>query len=217
MVTIKTVVSLVRHGETEWNILGRFQGCTDIELSEEGIVQAGYLKNKIKNNYDIIYTSPLKRAVKTAEIIAESKGISPIIAPEIREINFGKWEGLNVKDIQSDFPNEFTRWRNDKEEAPICGGDLSIKKASERAKDAIIKIVKENIGKNIIVVAHGGIIKAALIGIFGWDMTMYHKIFLGNTSISKIIFNDSMKPIIETINDTNHLPEQCTKNNIFGI
>lgn len=136
--------------------------------------------------------------------------MKPIIANDIREINFGEWEGLNVRDIEKNYPNEFIKWRNDKEEAPICGGDLSIKMASKRAKNAILKIVNDNKGRNIIIVAHGGIIKAGLIGIFGWDMTMYHKIILGNTSICRIFFNDDMTPVVKTINDTSHLPDKYT-------
>ena len=60
-----------------------------------------------------------------------------------------------------------------------------------------------------MIVAHGGIIKAALIGIFGWDMTMYHKIALGNTCINTVTFNDELKPAIVGLNDTSHLKEEA--------
>lgn len=204
---MKTKVFLARHGETEWNRMGRFQGCRDIDLSEEGIVQAQYLSKRLNNNFDYIYTSPLKRAVQTAEIIAAGKQIKPTIVNELREINFGEWEGLTLKEVSSNFPKEFKYWRNDKVEAPICGGDLSIKNASKRAKNAVVEIAAKHKGSKILIVAHGGIIKAGLIGIFDWDMTMYHKIILGNTAICEIDFDPDLNPTIVKINDTSHLPE----------
>lgn len=204
---MKTTLFLVRHGETEWNKLGKFQGSMDIALSDEGIKQAKYVSKRFNGNFDCIYASPLKRAVETAKTIAEGTNIEPIIYKDLREINFGDWEGLTVSEISSKFPKEYEIWKTDKNEAPICKGDLSIKRASLRASNAIQTIVKENIGKKIIIVAHGGIIKAGLIGLFNWDMTMYHKVILGNTAVSEIRFDDNLNPIIISVNDTSHLPK----------
>lgn len=204
---MNTTINLVRHGETEWNVLGKFQGCVDIHLSKEGILQAECLKNRFKNKFDYIYTSPLKRAVQTATIISESKNVKPIIQSEIREINFGDWEGLTKKEIQATYPKEFKKWKSDELEGPMRGGDLSLKKASIRAKKSILEIAKKHQGDNIVIVAHGGIIKAGLIGIFDWKMTMYHKIVLGNTAVCKIVFDDNFNPTIITLNDTSHLPD----------
>lgn len=206
---MSTKVFLVRHGETAWNKLGKFQGCTDIELSESGIVQAEHLLKKFNGNFDFIYTSPLKRAIKTAQIISSSKQLDPIIVNDLREINFGEWEGLTITEIMNKFPNEFKTWRSDKSEAPLCGGDLSIKKASTRAANAIMEIVNKHKGDKIVIVAHGGIIKAGLIGIMGWDMTMYGKILLDNTAVCEINFDNDLNPVIVKINDTSHLDKLC--------
>lgn len=204
---MSTSIMLIRHGETEWNALGKFQGSKDIDLSKEGILQAEFLKNRFKKNFDYIYCSPLKRALKTAKIISEDMNLHPIIYPQLREIDFGEWEGLTVKDIKNNYPELFKLWLIDDTTGPLCGGDGSLKKASIRATDAILEIVKENKNKNIAVVAHGGIIKAALIGIFNWNMSMYHKIRLGNTSITRLYFDDNMNPLILGLNDTSHLPD----------
>lgn len=203
---MKTTLTLVRHGETEWNALGKFQGCKDISLSKEGMLQAEYLKKRFEDKFDYIFTSPLKRAIQTAEVISESSKIKPIIELELREINFGDWEGLTINEIEANFPEKFIEWKNDELNAPMCGGDLSLKKASIRAKEAILEIVKKHQRENIIIVAHGGIIKAGLIGIFDWKMTMYHKMLLGNTAVCKIVFDDDFNPKIITLNDTSHLP-----------
>ncbi|EKQ58237.1 MULTISPECIES: histidine phosphatase family protein [unclassified Clostridium] len=206
---MKTTVLLIRHGETEWNTLGKFQGCTDIALSDEGIKQAKLLKDRLDGNFDYIYSSPLSRALETSKILAEDSNKEVIVAPEIREINFGEWEGLTIKEISEKYPEIFKAWRTDKRESYICGGDASIKNAANRASKCILDIVSKHKGKKIVIVAHGGIIKAGLIGIFEWDMTMYHKIALGNTCINLITFNDELKPAIVSINDTNHLEDKA--------
>lgn len=203
---MKTTLFLVRHGETKWNTLGKFQGCTDIDLSDEGIMQANLLKERMENSFDFIYSSPLKRAHDTAKIICSNMDIKPQIETSIREINFGEWEGLTIKEIKELYPENFEVWRTDELIGPIVGGDLSIKMASIRAKESILKIVTNHKGKRIVIVAHGGIIKAGLIGLFDWKMTMYHQIILGNTSICKLSFNDNLKPVIVSLNDTSHLP-----------
>lgn len=207
---MKTIIKLIRHGETEWNLLGKFQGCTDIELSKVGINQAKLLKGRINGEFDYIYSSPLSRALETAKIVTSNTDKEVFIAPEIREINFGEWEGLTVKEISENYPEIFKAWRTDKKMSYICGGDASINNAANRAKDCILEIVSKHKGKTVLIVAHGGIIKAGLIVIFEWDMTMYHKIALGNTCINTIVFNEEMRPALVGLNDTNHLKDAAT-------
>lgn len=202
---MKTTVLLIRHGETEWNLLGKFQGCTDIALSQDGIKQAEALRDRLKGDFDYIYSSPLMRANETAKILASEYNKEVEVVQDIREINFGEWEGLTIKEIAEKYPEIFKVWRTDKIEAKFCGGDSSILNASLRAKKSIMDIVKKHEGKKIAIVAHGGIIKAGLIGLFEWDMSMYHKIALGNTCINTIRFNDDFKPVLLGLNDTNHL------------
>lgn len=206
---MKTTVLLIRHGETEWNKLGKFQGCTDIALSDDGIKQAELLRDRINGDFDYIYASPLSRAFETAKVVALNTGKEVVLAPEIREINFGEWEGLTLKGIEEKYPEVFKVWRTDKIEGNFCGGDLSLHNASSRATKCILDIVREHKGKKIIIVAHGGIIKAGLIGIFEWNMTMYHKMALGNTCINTVTFNDELKPALVGLNDTNHLTYQA--------
>jgi probable phosphoglycerate mutase len=206
---MSTELYLVRHGETPWNKEGRFQGCTDIQLSDDGIQQATYLKDSLNGNFDVVYSSPLIRAYKTAQIICEGTNIlTPNIAPNIREVNFGQWEGLTLHQISDQYPTEFHSWRTDEDHGHLMGGDLTLKSASIRAKNTILEIVNKHIGQRIVIVAHGGILKAGIIGLFDWKMTMYHKFFLGNTSLSKITFNEMLSPILMCLNDTSHLPNE---------
>ena len=203
---MNTEILLVRHGETEWNATGRFQGSKDIALSQEGLLQAKFLKERLHNNFDLIYTSPLIRAKQTAELICENTPFVPIIENELREISFGAWEGLTLSQISTQYVSEFNSWKTDEINGYLVGGDLSIKNASIRVRDAILRITKECRGKKVIIVAHGGIIKAALIGIFHWKMNKYHEISLGNTAVSKLIFDEALNATLVTLNDTSHLP-----------
>lgn len=202
---MKTKVLLIRHGETAWNKDLRFQGHTDIPLCEDGIEQAKLASKKIGGNFDIVYASPLDRAYKTATILCENTSVTPIIYNDLKEINFGPWEGHTLDQIKELYPDDFLTWRNDPVDGFFTGGDKSLKEVSTRCKNAILNIVSSNKGKTILIVAHGGILRAGLIGLFGWDMTMYHKFFLGNTSITTLSFNDENNPFLLNLNDTSHL------------
>ena len=193
------------HGVTKWNTDGKFLGCTDIDLSDEGILQAKLLKERLKGNFDCIYVSPLKRALQTAEIISENTDIIPIIAKDLREINFGEWEGLTLNQVEAKYNDELNAWKTDEVSADLVGGDLSLKNAAIRSQKEILRIAKENVGKKVVIVAHEGILKAGLIGIFDWKMTMFHRLILDNTSISKLSFDEGLNPMLVSLNDKNHL------------
>ena len=89
-------------------------------------------------------------------------------------------------------------------------GEGSIKAASLRSCACILDKVKTHPGQTIVMVSHGGLIKAALIGLFGWKMTMYHHFALGNTCITTVRFTNELKPILMGLNDTNHLTTPIT-------
>ena len=92
---------LIRHGETEWNTLGKYQGSSDIPLSSKGIQQAEKLKEKMSSiSLSAIYSSDLQRAYKTAKPIALSHHLSIQPLDLIREINFGEWEGYTVEELK---------------------------------------------------------------------------------------------------------------------
>lgn len=96
-------ILLTRHGQTDWNVAGKIQGCTDIELNQTGIEQAKIAREKLLNyDIDIIITSPLKRAKRTAEIINEGRNIPLTESKGIIERNFGEFEGKTAKEFNFD-------------------------------------------------------------------------------------------------------------------
>lgn len=130
---------LIRHGETEWNKAKRFQGWTDIELSEEGIRQAELLGERFKKiDIDEIYSSPLKRAVSTAKAVAKATNLDIKTNENFKEINFGEWEGLTAKEISAKFGNDFDEFIRYPENGTFPG-DISFDHVTERIKKALTR------------------------------------------------------------------------------
>ena len=152
---------LTRHGQTDWNVVGKIQGMTDTELNETGIKQAQTTREKLLNKkIDIILTSPLKRAKQTAEIIGKDRNIPIIEKQELVERYFGKFEGKTAKEFNFDeiWNYKLNRQYKDAE---------SIGALFERIKGFLDKIKEEYKDKTVLVVTHGGVlvpIRATLEG-----------------------------------------------------
>ena len=153
---------LTRHGQTDWNVAGKIQGSTDIELNETGVRQAEETREKLKNEtIDVIISSPLKRARKTAEIIASGRNIPLILDNGITERCFWKFEGKTPKEF--DFDEIWNYKLNKKYEDAENIGDLF-----DRIQKFLNKIQKDYPDKTVLLVTHGGItvpIRAILEGI----------------------------------------------------
>ncbi|MCX7923282.1 MAG: histidine phosphatase family protein [Clostridia bacterium] len=207
-----TTLYLVRHGETQWNKENRCQGCIDIELNKDGLKQAKAIAQKlVQENIDIIHSSELKRAYCTADIIAESLGLGVIRSKALNEINFGDWEGLTFEEMKNKPNYSYDEWRVSPHKAAIPG-EGSLKNVQDRAMDYINKIIKDNLGKNILVVSHGGVIKTIILGMLGIGLEAYNKFYIANTALS-IIKIDNERTYIKTLNDTCHLRAYGVNNN----
>ncbi len=157
-------IILARHGQTEWNQEMRFQGRTDTPLTEAGKSQAKSLAKRLSRwGFEIVYSSPLERALFTAREIADTKNLEPVILPQLEEINFGIWEGMSIKGIQEANHEFFSRWRADPFFNPPDKAE-DWQQLSERLSEAMRIILNAN-HKNIVVVSHGGIMRA-LYGVF---------------------------------------------------
>ena len=107
----------IRHGITEWNSMGKIQGRTDIPLNEAGVKSAYALAAEMRAQGYIpteIFTSPLARAYKTAEIVASEFSLTPEAVTDFQEMPFGLWEGLSWNEITEKYPAEFKAWNNDR-------------------------------------------------------------------------------------------------------
>lgn len=146
-----TSICLVRHGETDWNALGKLQGRTDISLNSNGIFQADECRHFLKDyEWDIMITSPLKRAKETAEIINKSFNIPLVEMVEFMERHYGDAEGMTVEERLTTFPDR--NYSNQEDRNSL----------NKRIMNGIQKINKEYNGKRVLLVAHGAVINAML-------------------------------------------------------
>jgi len=199
---------LIRHGQTLWNQEGRYQGDKDIDLTKEGIRQARLTAEYLSDvNFSNIYSSPLKRAVDTANIINKinkGKNLKIIIRDNFKEMHFGKWEGMKFEQLGKVFPEEFHQWLNDPYNYCPTGGE-SFNQVKERSIKEIENIVKENEeGSNVAVVAHGGVILSILVYWLQIPLPRWRSIILHQGAIN-IAVVDRGFPYISTINFTGHL------------
>ncbi|CAN5499181.1 hypothetical protein BH10ACT6_BH10ACT6_06870 [soil metagenome] len=148
-----TELYLVRHGETDWNRRRRIQGLTDIPLNDTGRAQALATGRLLaRRGWDAVFASPLSRARETAEIIARELGLpEPTLLDEIVERNYGEAEGLDWKQVETRFPHG----------ASVFGRE-SREEVGARVVPALIRLAGERPGQSLVIVTHGGAIRAVL-------------------------------------------------------
>lgn len=199
-----TTIYLLRHGETDWNKNSIFQGHTDIELNENGISNAKKVADNLAEiNIDQIYSSDLKRAVKTASFTAADKKLFVNKDQRIREISFGVWEGLKYKEIKDKYSQKLSQWQKNPEEiAPAKGENMLDFKL--RVDNFFKEILNNHQGEKILVVTHGGVIKLFLTIIFSMELKKFWQFQIDNNSLTKIKFYDA-DPILSKLNFTNQI------------
>jgi alpha-ribazole phosphatase/probable phosphoglycerate mutase len=201
-------IFLVRHGETAWNREFRYQGISDIPLSDEGLEQARRLGLRFAGvTPDRVMASPLSRARRTAEVIMEHNGAEAdiVIRDELKELSFGIWEGLTVSEINEIDGDTFSKWR----ETPFAcvpeGGE-SFPEVFARSKSFAEEITAAGSpGWDTLIVAHGGVLRTLASALMGFEnIDLLWRMRLDNCSISVIdIWGD--RPSLLLSNDTHHL------------
>jgi alpha-ribazole phosphatase len=146
---------LVRHGQTDWNVEGRYQGQSDVPLNEAGLNQARLLAESLRgSHFDALYCSDLKRASRTAEILGQELGLPVIVDHRLREICQGEWEGLLVDEIARRFSASVSAWENRTREVRAPGGE-SVAEVAARVAQAADAIALAHPGQRILIVSHG--------------------------------------------------------------
>jgi probable phosphoglycerate mutase len=186
-----TTLVLVRHGETDWNRDGRIQGQTDVPLNERGRDQARQLADTLAGSrFDAVYASNLARARETAEIVAARVGLPVIVDEDLRELDFGAWEGLTGDEIRARWPEAFERWASVGLER-YDGGE-SHEQLSTRVLAATRRLAAIHQGGEILLVAHGGPLRAILMEAEGLDYRTERRTFrrIANCEASRVAVED---------------------------
>jgi broad specificity phosphatase PhoE len=155
---------LARHGETSWNLARRWQGHTDIELSDQGRQQARQLATRVRDlEIGQVRASDLRRARETAEIVASALGLAPVVIdPRLRERSFGVFEGLTAEECADRYPEVWTRYQTDRRCVPP-GGEAQenvVARLAEAVQEALSAPLPH--GQSVLLVGHGGSMRALL-------------------------------------------------------
>jgi len=198
---MQTTIYLIRHGVTGWNKKKKYCGYIDVPLSKEGTEQARKLARRIKSvKIDAVYSSNLKRAMRTAQIVfGKTRKIHVI--PDLQEINFGVLEGLNHDEILKKYGVIYTKWLHDPYKNHIPKGE-NINSFQKRVTNAINKIAAANRGKTVAAVCHGGTISVFVTGIL--KKKDFWKYVPHSTSVTVVEYKNR-KPGIKLFNCTHHL------------
>ncbi|GAB4452138.1 MAG: alpha-ribazole phosphatase [Anaerolineales bacterium] len=162
-----TRLCLVRHGQTDWNLEGRYQGQSDVPLNENGRAQAKALAAQLKSfTFAAIYSSDLTRARETAQAIANELGLPVQIEARLREINQGEWEGVLVEDIKARYAEIWSQRTTDPASVRPPGGE-TVGEVAERVYAALDDIARRYPRENVLVVSHGLSIATAICRVRG--------------------------------------------------
>jgi broad specificity phosphatase PhoE len=169
-----TTILLARHGESDWNRDARWQGHADRPLTEQGRAQARKLAERLARvDLDAIYSSDLRRATETAEIVARTKGLEVETSTALREVDVGSWAGLTRAEAEQRYPEGYRRWL-----AGFEGWDdgETYDQMSIRVVEAVREIADAHPGERVLVLAHGGSIRAVHAAALGVDVHTYRRI-----------------------------------------
>lgn len=192
---------LARHGESVWNSVRRFQGATDVALSDLGRAQAAALGHALRGRrLTAAYVSPMRRAAATAEIALAEAGIPVLAMEELRELSLGQWEGCTVDEIRKQAGDPYRQWLAAPLDCPPPGAE-PLGDVCDRVVRAVDRIVAAHPnGDEVLVVAHGGVISVYACYLLGCSFNSLWRLRIDNASLTTVL-----PPRLVTINDTSHL------------
>jgi len=198
-----TRLLLVRHGKTEWNESGRYQGASDIPLNEQGLQQAEALRQRLEaERIDVVYSSDLRRAAQTAEVIMAGRSAVPLLCEELREMDFGEFEGLTFGEIRDRYPH-IDWWSAQDSDLQLPGGE-SVMQLVERLDRFAGRLSQHADGDTVLVVAHGGTIRGLICALLGLGLEHWWQIGLDSASLTQIdLYPD--RTVLSLLNDTCHV------------
>ncbi len=198
-----TEIILARHGETEWNVEEVFRGRIDIELNQTGIKQAELLAEYLSSTkIQAIYSSPLKRAIKTAETIAGYHKLDVEIAPGLIDFDYGKWHGLLHQEVKDKYKELYAEWINTPEQVKIPAGE-SLNDVRKRAMSAVGDVIAKYEG-TVVLVAHRVVNKVLICALLGLDNSHFWNIRQDTCGITTFSYENGQF-ILTKHNDTSYL------------
>lgn len=200
---------IVRHGESEWNLAGRFQGHLDSSLTETGTAQSRALAGRLREeSFNALYSSDLKRAYQTAGFIARKTGHRILVDRRLRERNLGIFQGLTKEEIQKQFPEEYGLYQNGGADYLIPRGE-SARQQSQRVVACLEKINRRQRGGTVVVITHGGVLSVFLRHVLGIPLEATRGFKLFNAGLN-VFSHRRGRWILENWGDNYHLNHLVT-------
>lgn len=170
-----TEIILARHGETEWNVKEVFRGRIDVDLNETGIKQAELLAKYLRGSrIEAVYSSPLKRALKMAEMIATYHQLEVMVAPSLIDFDFGEWQGLSHQEVKDKYEGLYTEWLKNPHRVRIPAGE-SLNEVSRRAMGVVRDVIAKYSG-TVVLVSHRVVNKVLICALLGLDNSHFWNI-----------------------------------------
>ncbi len=207
MMNNNTVIHLLRHGETAFNIKKVFRGRTEVPLNENGRTQgekaARYLETKA---IDRIFTSPLSRAMDTAETVGKAVGVEPETDERFTGMNFGKWQGRPHSEIRKEYPGLYQVYEKAIHRLKVPGGE-TLDQVRDRVSAGISDIVGKHVGETVLVVTHRVIIKTALLSVLDLPSSGFWRFKLDTCGLTTLRDTEHGL-VVSKFNQTHYLGER---------
>ena len=199
-----TRIILVRHGETTWNVEGRYQGQEDTPLSQRGLQQGQLLAEGLRNiPIDLCISSPLQRSYQTCKFCADLHKLPVATDERLLEINHGTWEGVLAKDIEAQYPQEFHQWHTQHHLVQMPGGE-NLEDVRRRVRAAFDDYAAAYPNQTILVAAHDAVNKAIICDLLELSMEHFWQIKQDNTCINVLEYQDGIWRVV-LLNSTAHM------------
>ncbi len=197
-----TELIIVRHGETQWNVEEVFRGRIDVELNETGLKQAELLAEYLsQRKLEHVFSSPLKRALRTAQAIADYQRLKVEVTPALIDFNFGDWQGLSLAQVREKFGELYKEWLEHPERVRIPGGE-SLEEVRRRALGFLESILGYE--GSLVLVSHRVVNKVLICALLGLDNSHFWKIRQDNCAITTFLYEDGSFVLTEH-NNTSYL------------
>jgi broad specificity phosphatase PhoE len=199
-----TVTLLLRHGQTPLSVQKRYAGRSDVPLTETGVLQAAAAAKRLASaGIGVIVTSPLLRAARTAQEVAEVTGVPVVTDEGFRETDFGAWEGLTFAEVRQRWPAEMTAWLADSAVAPPGGESLA--EVSARVTEALHRVLAGRQRQTILIVSHVTPIKTLVAAALLAPPAALYRMHLDVAALCEIDWYADGPAVLRSFNDTSHL------------
>ena len=198
-----TEIIIARHGQTEWNVGEVFRGRADIELDETGVKQAELLAEYLSNaKIDAIYSSPMKRALKTAKAIAGHHQLDVEIAPGLIDFDFGEWQGLSHQEVKEKYTELYKQWTNTPHKVRMPAGE-TLDDVRKRATGVVNEVIARY-EDTVVLIAHRVVNKVLICALLGLDNSHFWDIRQDTCGITTFNYENG-RFILTEHNNTSYL------------